>query len=531
MRRGVLREYRLGSRTRNNGNPSESGENPAYERRYVSPHEARVGSSRSYVSDDDTAARAPEPPSPVSRSSPFRHAPSFHSLEDTGSFVPGDFVAQYERLFSEALIAGAIDAETRHHLNVAARALGIDGERLERLERALRAAYEARAPISAPALDGNDPHGGGRASLADGDVDGMGMAALVPESVRIYEPGLAQSPAIPSRPKDENDELRDRFLSAPHDERVRITAVLVQRGVASPEEHGFLEAQRTRTPPRPTQPLTAQAWERLIHPDEDRTIGNVFGVIASAVLVGRISAMRRDGRLPRLDPAKKQDPAVSTLSATRAIAWAAATLGLQIPPIYVAPEIDAGFQAIPGLPPAVRVGAKMLSGQSALGLAFHAGRHLSWFRSEHFVCTLVSQIADLQDIFVAALTIGAPRLELPDDIRTRASIIANAIMPVLEPAQLVALRDHVQTFLVTNGRAVAHSLVSLGERANLRRWARSAELTACRAGLLLSGDLTVASEAIAREPSGPERVRELERFWVSPEMTDLRRLLGVARLG
>jgi hypothetical protein len=77
------------------------------------------------------------------------------------------------------------------------------------------------------------------------------------------------------------------------------------------------------------------------------------------------------------------------VSATRALAWAAATLGMNAPPIYLAPERDEGMVVVPALPPALRVGSRMLRGQSAIQLAFHCGRALSWFRSEHFVCTLV----------------------------------------------------------------------------------------------------------------------------------------------
>src|SRR5262249_17497065 len=156
---------------------------------------------------------------------------------------------------------------------------------------ALRAAYEIRAPISKPEVDG------GRASLAEADDAGEPSPSFPPEPVRE------------GRPRDENDVLRERFQTASHDERVRIVAVLVQRGAATGAELAFHDAQRTRTPPRPIQPLTFQAWERLVHPDEDRAIGNIFGVTAPAVLVGRISAMRRDRMLPRLDPARRQDPA------------------------------------------------------------------------------------------------------------------------------------------------------------------------------------------------------------------------------
>ena len=63
-----------------------------------------------------------------------------------------------------------------------------------------------------------------------------------------------------------------------------------------------------------------------------------------------------------LDPEKKHEPQASTVSAVRAIAWSAATLGLRVPPVFVDPGEALPFEIVPALPPALRVGAPMLSG-------------------------------------------------------------------------------------------------------------------------------------------------------------------------
>ena len=52
-------------------------------------------------------------------------------------------------------------------------------------------------------------------------------------------------------------------------------------------------------------------------------------VIVSAVLLGRVAALRRDKQLPALDPARKQDPAQSTLQGVRCFSWAASILGMR----------------------------------------------------------------------------------------------------------------------------------------------------------------------------------------------------------
>ena len=432
-------------------------------------------------------------------------------MADTGSFLPGDFEAQYEQLFAEALEEGEISPEERQRLNLAASALGLDAARVMRLENALLAAYEGHAAITL--VDRADPSALGdrappTARPADAEVDDerptpVAMAA--------------------ARPADENAALHARFAARGAgrdvDAQFCAAAVLVQRGVALPEERALFEAHAPRTPPRPTRALTPEGWSRLFHPDEERGTGEIFAVIASAALLGRVSAMRRDRSLPVLDADQKQDPMTSTVSVVRALSWAAATLGLRVPPIYVAPDAQIGLEIVTALPPALRVGAPLLSGQSAIALAFHGARQLTWFREEHFVCTLVPSITYLEDLFVAALSIGAPELELRPDVRARVALTAEAIVPVLDGPRMERLHMVVKRFL------------ALGGRTSLRRWAQAAEWTALRAGLLLCGDLGVASEIAGRDSNGGDRVRMLERFWSSDEATTLRRELGMAFAG
>jgi hypothetical protein len=82
-----------------------------------------------------------------------------------------------------------------------------------------------------------------------------------------------------------------------------MAAVLVLRGVATPTERALYNAHRPRSPVRPQAPLTADSWSSLLlHPEEDRLAGEIFGVIASAALLGRLSALRRDPMAPTARP-------------------------------------------------------------------------------------------------------------------------------------------------------------------------------------------------------------------------------------
>ncbi len=429
----------------------------------------------------------------------------------------GEFEAMYEKLFAESIETGEIGAEERIRLDLAARALGLDARRVVELEAALMRAWETFAGDTL--TDAGDP-----STLAD-----RAPASIVPAPQRQPSdffvddeaPTLSRPSARGVAADDPNAELFERFRLArkrgERDAELRIAAVLVRRNVANAEQQSLVAAARSSGPVRPKRALTSDSWHtHLFDPEEDRNTGELFAVVASAALVGRVSAMRRDGTLPKLDADKRADATASTVSAARAIAWAAATLGLRAPPVYQTPEADTGFEIVTATPPATRAGSRVLSGLGASSLAFAAGRHMSWYREEHFVCSLVPSVPYLEDLFVAALRIGSSRVELTPETAARANVIADAMRPCLEPTQLERLRRLVARFLARGGVA------------NMKRWARAADRTACRAGLLLCGDLDVACNAVIAESKGDARVRALEDFWASESAGELRERLGVA---
>jgi hypothetical protein len=106
-------------------------------------------------------------------------------------------------------------------------------------------------------------------------------------------------------------------------------------------------------------------------------------------------------------------------------------------------------------------------------------------------------------------------MPLPDEVADRARIIASALAPCVEQKPIEKLQRLVARFFARGGVA------------NLKRWARAAEWTACCAGLLLCGDLQTACEALSGDANATTRVRQLELFWASDHATALRRLLGV----
>lgn len=497
----------------------------------------------------------------------FDHQTGFDAGETHGGIRLGKFEAMYEELFAEVIEDGIITPEERQHLDKAADAMGLDRERLKRLEAALQSAWEAHHNVrivvqGMPASIGYEDEEGRASLIMPAPVQSAPALSIESEQVAALRKEVAalrarirnlegeledarnnvaveidlDTVASPAAAEDDPTDLQRRIRQDPQDaeamrllfrwakqggkldEQWCIASALTFTGKANAEEMAIFEQHRRRDLPKFTNAMTSDAWRRLLfHPDEELLVGDIFSVITSAVLLGRVSALRRDKLLPKLDPTRKQDPATSTISAVRAIAWSAAILGLKSPPIFVDPELQQSVEMIPGVPPNLRIGARLLSGRTPLEVAFECGRELASFREEHFVRWLFPGIPDLEDLFLAALSIANPSLPIPPHARTRVAPIAAAIQPVLEPAQVDRLRGYFLRFVEEGGRT------------NLQRWAHGVDKTACRAGLVLSNDLPTAGRVLAVEEKGlGEKMSDLLVFVCSDRYFNLRKQLGIA---
>jgi len=488
----------------------------------------------------------------------FEIGASFEAGELSGNVRLGKFESYYEGLFAEVIEDGIITAQERQRLDKAAETLGLDRNRLRKLEDALQAAYEARHQVIIREVDSLDDEP--RASLVPLEPATDQRTLALERRIKFLESRVAELESelddarthVPvevdlscfqpdDKPKqlidDDPSELQRRLRSDPRD--VESLHALYRSAIRSgdldrkwcvahalnflnaandDEKRCFLD-HRTDALIRPSSALSRDGWLRLLfHPEEEVLTGEVFSVVIPAVLLGRVSALRRDKLLPRLDPEKKQDPATSTLQAVRCFSWAAALLGMQSPALFADPSSPSTLEMVPGLPPATRIGKLGLSGRSAHELAFLAGRHLSYYREEHFVRILLPAVSDLEDIFLAALSIGNPGLPLSSQIKNRVVPIAKAIEPILEPAAVDRLRGHFLRFVEEGGRT------------NLQRWASSVDRTANRVGLLLCNDLRSAQAMLAIESPAQvdERLDDLLSFVVSDRYAKLRRQIGVA---
>jgi hypothetical protein len=488
----------------------------------------------------------------------FEHEGTFEKGELTGNLRLGKFEVHYEEIFAEVIEDGVITLEERSRLDKAADALGLDRQRLRKLEDALQAAYEARHHVRVREIGDEvappvslvvQPQAAKEARVLALEMHVLELKARVTELERELEEArereavevdLSEMPAVRVQAAEETpDELGRRVRANPRDvESMRglfraftrsgdldrswlIAHALKYLGAANDDERALEQRHRVEGLIKPTSSLGQQGWGLLLHPEEEVLTGQIFAVIVPAVLLGRVSALRRDKALPKLDPARKQDPKMSTLQAVRCFAWAAAILGMGAPPLYADPEFGGTVEMVPGLPPSTRLGKQSLSGRSPLELAFVAGRHLSWYREEHFIRLLVPSTPDLEDLFLAALSIANQSIPLTAEIKLRVAPLAKAIEPVLEPAAIDRVRGHFLRFLEEGGRT------------NLHRWATAADRTAARAGLLLANDLRAAHDIFELEDPRTidSKMDDLLAFAASDRYANIRKQIGLAIQG
>jgi hypothetical protein len=486
----------------------------------------------------------------------FEHGEGFEQGELAGQVRLGKFESHYEEIFAEVIEDGVITLEERARLDKAADALGLDRMRLRSLEEALQAAYEARhhvrvrevadeeAPAASIVLT---PHADQDPRVAALELRVRDLQAQVAELTKELAVARSQvavevdlsnlaSPTAATETSESADDLARRLRGDPRDaaslrglyriyersgdiDRQWITArTLVYLDVADEGEHAMYARHRASGLIKPSASLSAEGWRLLFHPDEELLTGQIFSVIVPAVLLGRISALRREKALLKLDPARKQDPKMSTIQAVRCFSWAGSILGIGSPPLYADPDFAGAVEMVPGVPPATRLGTPALSGRSPFELAFLAGQHLSYFREEHFIRLLVPTIPDLEDLFLAALSIANAGIPLSPEMKRRVAPIARAIEPVLEPATVDRLRGHFLRFIEEGGRT------------NLQRWATAAERTAARAGLLLANDLGAARAVfeLGGAAAAEEKMDDLLVFSASDRYAKLRTQIGLA---
>jgi hypothetical protein len=275
-----------------------------------------------------------------------------------------------------------------------------------------------------------------------------------------------------------------------------------------------LAHRRARGPIRARGCLDDERWLMdLRHPAQNLVVSKIFQTVWPAILSLRGKTDRDAGLAAKYQVDLDQHQ--GTLP--RTLRFVAGVFGMQPPRLFLRTDVKGGLMHLPVYPLASLCGATLLQGFTVDELSFVAGRHLSDYRGEHYLRTLMPSVTELQTVLVASMRIAG--LAPPDP---RIDSVALEIRGKLPPAALDVLA------------MLCKRLVRDFAEVDVQHWLRSVELTACRAGLLVCNDLDVASRMLDRLGAcGPvdlrpkEKMQDLVRFSVSEPYFRLRAALGI----
>jgi tetratricopeptide (TPR) repeat protein len=415
---------------------------------------------------------------------------------------------QLERSYRKMIhrIAGKGNAALEHKLW---HALGlIYRDRLERTDEAIEAFKMA-------------------ASLNPGEVMEHQILAELFESSERFDEAITSQRLILEKDPLRVDPYRALYRlylqKHAYDEAWCLAAAMAFMQKTDPDERQFFEDYRPQGMLQVKGKLTNDHWGKfLFHPDQNLYVSKIMEFIAPAALQAKIAQLKGQGKLPVLDARFKQDPATSTVTFAKTFGWAAQVLGIPTPELYVRNDVPGSIVAVPNIPPASIAGQTVLTGFSPQELTFICGKHLGYYRGEHYIRTLFPTQAELTIMLFAGVMIASPQTPLPADLQQQVRATANELAKHMDPMQQQGLRLVVKRF------------IEEGAKANIKRWNQSVEVSACRAGLLVCGDLDIAKKIIASEPQVPgdlspqEKMKELLVFSVSESYSQLRKALGIA---
>lgn len=292
---------------------------------------------------------------------------------------------------------------------------------------------------------------------------------------------------------------------------------------ADEEEQRFFEDYRPRGMIQVKSRLDNEQWvKNLFHKDENIFIGKIFEMVTPAAIVAKTQALAKAKQLPALDPRFKQDPATSTVTFAKTFGWAGQVLGIQLPQLYVRNDVPGALIAVPSRPPASVAGQSVLTGYTPQELTFIVGKHLSYYRGEHYIKNLFPTLGELKVVMFSAIKIIQPDFAVPAEMAQAVNTTASELVKYMQPVERDSLRLVVQKFIED------------GAKADLKRWMQAVDVSAARAGLLLCADLEIAKKIIAAEPQLPgdlppaDKLKELIVFSVSEQYLALRKALGIA---
>ena len=253
--------------------------------------------------------------------------------------------------------------------------------------------------------------------------------------------------------------------------------------------------------------LGHEGYRELLHQDLDPALTEIFEVVAPAVIDIVMSHLSIRDRLSHPGPALKGHDWLG-----KAVTRASAILGAPAPRVFG--RRDAGPALVPAAtkPPSLLASPPALGGIAADVVAFLIGKRVFEVSPPLLARALCPSLTELKALAQSAARIATDQAEPGDQ----------------------PLRERLKREDLARVQAAVSASRSSTGKLDVLAWSRRADVSACRAGLLLSGDLEAARAGIALEAQSPsdltprEKMKELVGWFLGDASAMLRKRLGVS---
>jgi golgin subfamily B member 1 len=269
------------------------------------------------------------------------------------------------------------------------------------------------------------------------------------------------------------------------------------------------------------QPFTEETWRRVIHPDEDRRLDEVFAIASPFLAAPAAQSPAEVGlrRRAQIDVAHDESLPV------RALVQMTKTLALPLPDLFRMDGETGQTRLLNvqnrGGPRAVLMLGPPTLRRNSFDLVFDLATHLAFLRPERFPKVALRTPAMLRVGLEALRGLVAPAGARPGS--GEAEQLKVYLQRTTPPAALAPLADAIW------------KLGDLREPdAELAKWLAATDLSAARVALVLTGELAAGFRVISSEPvplspiPAHRRMADLVAFSVSEDYFACRRHLGLA---
>ena len=337
------------------------------------------------------------------------------------------------------------------------------------------------------------------------------------EAIQLLESVVA---LVPSR-VDVFRWLLRLFKSVGETDRVYCAcSALVAMGEGDIDEQLLFAQHRPEALPIAKASLSEETWSMLLPTAHPR----ILDALAVAIEGVAFDAWYGNAAKNSMPPSgEKINPQKTTVSAARCFTWAAHLLGLPDPDIYLQPsQMRVGMRILPERKLSIELGHPVLSGWGMSDLAFLAAHHLTYARPGWRIIALLGSRDELRALLMAGMSLARPDVPGLAEVGSRSREFAQE------------LAEHMSGEVKETLGGLVEKMLEAGGALDVFAWLRCVEETAGRAGLLASGNLTVAGNVLAIAGASPggqsaaERARGLIAFSVSRQHAEMRKWLGVA---